>query len=279
MTLRSSALGRVRQFAKSCAAGGAGLLGFEIRRKRAQTSARRLETLFDSLLWLRDLSSEERTNDYAFVEYCAAHIGKSRSQLFQDLFVLHHLGEQRNGYFVEFGATNGVALSNTYLLEREYGWNGILAEPARCWHEALRNNRKCTIDIRCVWSKTGERLSFNETSAPEFSTISSYSLVDYHAKQRVNGAAYMVETVSLPDLLASHGAPKTIDYLSVDTEGSEFDILSNFDFNDRNVRVITVEHNHSEKQRDRIFALLTENGYRRVFEGFSHFDDWYVKIT
>lgn len=56
---------------------------------------------------------------------------KSRSQLRQDLFVLTELNFKQNGYFVEFGATNGVDLSNTYLLEKEFNWSGILAEPAR----------------------------------------------------------------------------------------------------------------------------------------------------
>src|ERR1017187_1984592 len=51
----------------------------------------------------------------------------SKSQLRQDLMVLSELDFKRGGYFVEFGATNGVTLSNTYLLEKEYGWTGILA--------------------------------------------------------------------------------------------------------------------------------------------------------
>lgn len=62
----------------------------------------------------------------------------SKAQLRQDLFVLNHLDFKRNGFFVEFGATNGVNLSNSFLLERQFGWNGILAEPARIWHEQLR---------------------------------------------------------------------------------------------------------------------------------------------
>ena len=55
---------------------------------------------------------------------------RSRSQLRQDIFVLCTLDFKRNGFFVEFGATNGVDLSNSYLLETEFNWTGILAEPA-----------------------------------------------------------------------------------------------------------------------------------------------------
>ena len=93
----------------------------------------------------------------------------SKSQLRQDLFVLNELNYKRNGFFVEFGATNGVDLSNTYLLEKNFDWKGLLSEPAKVWHEALINNRKCSIEKNCIWSKSQERLNFKEVSEAEFS--------------------------------------------------------------------------------------------------------------
>jgi hypothetical protein len=85
-----------------------------------------------------------------------------------------------------------------------------------------------------------------------------------------------VETVSLNDLLAGWDAPRRIDYLSLDTEGSELDILQHFDFAARDVRLISVEHNHTARRRP-IFDLLTARGYRRRFETLSSVDDWYVR--
>tara|TARA_B100000780_G_C20781390_1_gene310300 strand:+ start:75 stop:314 length:240 start_codon:yes stop_codon:yes gene_type:complete len=70
-------------------------------------------------------------------------------------------------------------------------------------------------------------------------------------------------------LLIKYNAPRLIDYLSIDTEDSEFEILKNFDFNNYKFRVITCEHNFN-KNREKIYKLLTANGYRRKFE------DWYV---
>jgi FkbM family methyltransferase len=199
----------------------------------------------------------------------------SKSQLRQDIFVLSELGLKREGFFVEFGATDGVYLSNTHMLEQQFGWTGILAEPARCWHRALRTNRSCTIETACVWRDSGATLEFNEVEEKELSTVNSYSSSDLHALSRKEGKRYEVKTISLLDLLDKHAAPKSIDYLSIDTEGSEYDILSSFDFSRYRFRVITCEHNFSP-QREQIFSLLTQQGFIRKFEQYSQFDDWYV---
>jgi FkbM family methyltransferase len=204
------------------------------------------------------------------------HLQSSKSQLRQDLFVLSELGFKSNGFFVEFGATNGVDLSNTHLLEKEFGWTGILAEPARCWQQALRSNRSASIESNCVWKDSVSTLKFNEVALAELSTVQEFSGSDVHARTRQNNKTYEVKTISLHDLLAKHGAPAQIDYLSVDTEGSEFEILSHFDFGKHSFRVITCEHNFTP-MREKIFDLLSRHGYIRKFEALSRFDDWYVK--
>jgi FkbM family methyltransferase len=206
------------------------------------------------------------------------YLRKSKSQLRQDLFVLSTLDFKREGFFVEFGATNGVDLSNTWLLEKEFSWTGILAEPARSWLQDLKRNRDCNIETDCVWSASNSVLSFNEIENKEFSTINSFNSADRHAKKRKHGISYDVHTISLLDLLDKYHAPKTIDYMSIDTEGSEYDILRGFDFKKYEFRVITCEHNFTPA-RHSIFSLLTENGYVRTLEKLSKFDDWYIKTT
>jgi FkbM family methyltransferase len=204
------------------------------------------------------------------------HWTKSKSQFRQDLFVLSQLDFKTNGFFVEFGATNGIDLSNTYLLESEFGWAGILAEPAKCWHRDLKRNRSAKIETKCVWKDSNSTLTFNEVVAAEFSTIDAYSGAGLHTEARRKGKRYEVSTISLNDLLSKHNAPKQIDYLSIDTEGSEFEILSNFDFSKHSFRVITCEHNFTSA-RERIFEVLSRNGYVRKYQALSEIDDWYVK--
>ena len=201
---------------------------------------------------------------------------QSFSQYSQDLFVLSILNHKKNGYFIDFGATDGIFLSNSYLLERDYGWSGILAEPAKCWHNSLFLNRKSHIDTRCVWTESNQLINFIEADVAELSTISDFTSNDIHGSTRsLNSNSYSVKTVSLNDLLYFYNAPSEIDYLSIDTEGSEFLILENFNFNKYKIKIITVEHNWTSN-RELIHKLLTGHNYKRMHLDLTDCDDWYV---
>jgi len=203
---------------------------------------------------------------------------RSKSQLRQDLFALTEHRFKRQGYFVEFGATNGFDLSNSYMLAMEFDWKGILVEPARVWIDQLRLNRpESHVETLCVWKETGSKFDFVETDASELSTLKMFSNKDTHAELRRSGKTYEVSTISLNDLLKKYEAPKQIDYFSIDTEGSEFEILNAFDFSEYSFGVITVEHNHTP-QRELIYSLLTSKGYKRVYETLSNIDDWYTRL-
>lgn len=122
-------------------------------------------------------------------------------------------------------------------------------------------------------------MTFNEVAGEkELSTIDSISSSDDHAHSREKGKTYEVRTISLRDMLLKYRAPRIIDYLSIDTEGSEFEILSSFNFDEYQFRVITCEHNHTP-QRENILSLLSSRGYARKFEQHSLIDDWYVNAN
>ena len=202
----------------------------------------------------------------------------SKSQLGQDILALSVKGVDSPGFFVEFGAADGVALSNSHILERQFSWSGILCEPSKSWHQALKRNRDCTIDTRCVYSASGQKISFSENYLGELSAITQYAEPNSHGLLKRTTSSYEVETISLQDLLVSHGAPKFIEFLSIDTEGSEFEILKNFDFQSYRFGAISVEHNFADT-REKINNLLLANGYQRVHADLSDFDDWYVQST
>jgi len=247
------------------------------------TTAQNLRTLKDNqaeFFKLRDyLDFAQNLNKSTFpsevIAQALAETSKSTAQLHQDLIALMFHEFKSNGYFVEFGATDGVRFSNTHLLEKSYAWNGILAEPGKNWHKSLKSNRTAKIETKCVWSKSGEILEFNETEIGELSTIEMFSSGDMHSDQRVSGNRYNVETLSLEDLLDRNQAPNFIEYLSIDTEGSEFQILSTFNFSKYTFGFISCEHNYTAS-REEVYELLAKQGYTRVLEDISLFDDWYI---
>jgi FkbM family methyltransferase len=238
-----------------------------------------LLTVFNSLIHLRDHLNEQPhilSSELGFLSFATKMAPYSNSQLLQDLWVLYELKEKRNGYFVEFGACDGVSLSNTLLLEKTFGWQGALAEPARAWHAALYGNRNCYITEKCVYKTDGTEVLFNEVDIGELSGMKDFVGADFHSRFRQEGIQYPVETVSLARFLSEARAPKRIDYMSIDVEGGEFDVLQSFDFTRHDIALISVEHNFSDS-RERIYNLLTGLGYRRRFRQLSLFDDWYAR--
>lgn len=200
---------------------------------------------------------------------------RATSQLGQELWVLERTGYKRGGFFVEFGATDGVLLSNTYMLETDFAWDGICAEPNPAFLPQLRANRRCRISEACISDRTGKRVEF--IFADAYGGFTQHAESDQHADKREayrrQGATAELTTISLHDFLLSEGAPRRIDYLSIDTEGSEYEILAAFPFDEWDIRLITVEHNFTE-QRQQIFDLLSRHGYARTE---ADWDDWYEK--
>jgi FkbM family methyltransferase len=202
--------------------------------------------------------------------------GKSASQLGQDLWVLEKTGYKRGGYFVEFGATDGVLLSNTWLLEREFGWQGICAEPNPKLFAQLKRNRQCTLSDQYIGRETGNVVEF--ILADAYGASREFAGEDMHKTKRdaylAAGHVARFTSISLDEFLREHQAPRDIDYISIDTEGSEYDLLSSFPFHEWNIRLLTVEHNFSD-QRQKIRTLLEGYGYRCTEQ---QWDDWYEKV-
>lgn len=222
----------------------------------------------------------KKSEELEFVGHCLINANDTVAQNYQDVFALYVTKYKRDGYFVEFGATDGKTISNTFLLEKKYGWTGILAEPNSVWHNDLSKNRTCNISKKCVYSSTGKEIEFIASDAADISGIKEFASKDEHAENRNKGKTITVPTISLVDLLDEYNAPSVIDYLSVDTEGSEYCILEAFfETNKYDVRNITVEHNYIKEDRENIFNLLIRNGYRRRFSMFSRCDDFYSKVN
>lgn len=217
-----------------------------------------------------------------FIDYLKYNKKEIKSQLYQDIFASFIINDRFDKSFLEFGATNGIDLSNTYMLENELSWSGSLAEPDRNWIEDLKKNRPNSNIIReCIWSSSGEKLNFFSSNVHVLSTLDDFKYSDKESmpgntSDRVkDGKIYQVETISLNDVIKKHYDEKVPSYISIDTEGSEYEILNSFNFKKYKPAVFTIEHNFTDLQI-KIDKLMKENNYHRVFKNLTAFDAWYI---
>jgi FkbM family methyltransferase len=183
------------------------------------------------------------------------------SQGGQDIYVTRILKEKRDGYFIEIGANNGYTMSNTYLLEKNYGWKGICVEATPYKITELTNNRPNAICISsAAFLESNLELDFTTCPLDILNVITEYAeiAIDF---LKENGEIIKVNTRSLTDILNENNAPENIDYLSIDTNGSEYKVLEGIDFTKYKFNVITVKNSLIEEKQNRIKEILTSNGY------------------
>ena len=205
-----------------------------------------------------------------------------KSQLYQDVFAYFIIGNKFDKTFLEFGATDGLELSNSYMLENSFGWKGALSEPSPQWYNSLKENRKNTeIITKCIWTESGKTLDFFMSDIGVLSTLKNFIESDKNSmpgnttQRKKGGRIISVNTISLNDVIKDYFNNISPSYISIDTEGSEYEILKSFNFNTYRPKVFTIEHNFTDLQTG-INDLMKSNNYERIFNKLTAFDAWYV---
>lgn len=140
----------------------------------------------------------------------------------------------------------------------------------------VKNRPKSKCCNKPVYHSSNIEISFDYAiNSPLISGISNY--ISLH-KERVekNKKTEKMTTISLNDLLDEYEAPKFIEYLSLDTEGSEYEILKTFNFDKYQFGLIDIEHNHDKEKRANIKDLLLSKGYKYI--GQNGCDDRFCKV-
>lgn len=166
------------------------------------------------------------------------------------------------GYFVDVGAHDGIVHSNTFALERA-GWHGVCIEPNDEAFNQLTRNRPGSLHVNWIISDGEGLIPFDGTRV---------------------GSGDLRQRATLAEVLDTIHAPDIIDYLSIDVEGHEIQVLAGMDFDRWHVQLITIEHNlysDGPVRKDAIFDVLTGHGFERVredvvAEGYGPYEDWYV---
>ena|ERR1700691_4249257 len=202
------------------------------------------------------------------------------SQRYQDQFVYETYYKDRSepGVFVEVGAYDGVTLSNTLFFEEHLNWTGLCIEPLPDAFAKLKGCRRVPC-VNCAVSDMSGTATFLDVTLPNVEKTWSGLKANYDERhmqivRKDNGIIreYKVEVRRLGDLLDTHGMSR-IDYLSIDTEGSEWKIIRGFDFQKYDVRILSLENNY---QDEKIRKHIIKAGYRFV-RTFGGYDELYAK--
>jgi FkbM family methyltransferase len=198
-------------------------------------------------------------------------IQMSCSQIGQDLQVAKfYANNSDKKYFVEVGAFDGRTLSNTYMLEKSLGWDGLCIEALPNMAALCQNNqRKQVVQVAVGGPDDPPSLTFDVKGV--LSGLREYQ--DAHFGHQPS-SSFTVSTRTLTQVLDAANAPSFLHYVSIDTEGNELRILQGFDFDRYQIGYLTIEHNYVEPRRSQMRELLLSKGYVLVRE--NQFDDDYA---
>ena len=205
------------------------------------------------------------------------HTFTSYSQAQQDLlFALLLPGKGR--VFVDIGARDGVVISNTYLLERQFGWRGLCIAPHPGLFKQLSKNRLATAVNAAVAdvSTAGEKLQFAmwQEGALGHSGLVD---VDYRNVDQLADHAHEIIEVScypLRDILSRENI-RRVDVLDIDVEGAELSVMRSIDFSACHFNIISVEGVSPEIDKilvDNNFRLLGKRGEDSIYRNDTQID-------
>ncbi|XP_018011374.1 uncharacterized protein LOC108668642 [Hyalella azteca] len=196
------------------------------------------------------------------------HLDKPSQRFFsefgQDKFLEEVFKDTKGGFFFEVGAFNGEELSNTLFLERELGWTGALMEPSPSYLVLKSKNRRAHIMRACVSPDTTYSELVLDVGKVRAAT---YSLLNAKKAQK---------TVKVPcypfySVLTALGNP-VVDFMTLDVEGVEMNVLRSIPWNDVKIRVITVEIIWAPEGPEGIRRYMEARG----FEFIAHYVNDYI---
>jgi FkbM family methyltransferase len=260
----------------------------ELRRKGG-TNTYYHEAMSLMLCKHRHFLKENNEIEKSFITFCIDSYPNSFSQRSQDLFALWansrpeaHKTDQK--YCIEFGAADGRFISNTYLLSLEHKYKALLIEPEPSYFKRLKKNRPNDYCINAVVREEGiehtDKVTLVKSGllSHRKGLVSSNEIQEYIKNTRTG--ELKVNVVDLNTAIEENFGPnaKIINYISIDTEGSELEILKTIRFDKYKFNALTIEcEGHHKEREEKIIQFLSEMGYQSIFErGITGVDIWFI---
>jgi FkbM family methyltransferase len=190
---------------------------------------------------------------------------ESFSQFGEDLFIAQYFPPHYKGICIDIGATDGVGLSNTYYFEQR-GWKAICVEANPAMIPALKKIRVNAVHC-AVGQYNNREVDFNVVTLADGNQTAisglelDQRLMQSHAYLSPQVSIVKVQERTLDNIIADFDWVTHIDFISIDTEGTELAVLKGLDISRWNVKMFCIENNYNEPEIEQYLALF---GYRKI---------------
>ena len=197
----------------------------------------------------------------------------SVAQLNQDLFAAIFNRFKTNGYFIEIGANDGFKYSNTLYLERGFSWDGLLIEANPKYEDSLAKRDAKSV-IAAVTESDGV---FEFLDADLYGGVAE-SIHSDTMQKNGSSSTIQVQGFELHKILKENSVPMEIDFISIDVEGAEQQVLKQLlELNGYNINCGCIEHNDREGEKDVLKKMLEEACYRVLWSDSTVHDLFFCK--
>jgi FkbM family methyltransferase len=164
------------------------------------------------------------------------------------------------GFYAEIGAFDGRKKNSTIILEQA-GWDGICVEPTPSSYAQLIKNRKCRCENVAIWKDSTVKEFAVYDNDPAWNGIVE-TLDQYHIDRFDQAKTITVPTKSWSDLFL----PAHIDYLQIDVEGAELEIMNCIDWSKQKISYICMEDNGSKEGNLTYYNYMLDLGYQCIVQ-------------
>ena len=207
------------------------------------------------------------------------------SQNREDLILKSFFPDLKNGFYVDVGAHDPEIFSVTKLFY-DIGWKGINIEPQKQYYAKLMKERKRDINLNiALGSKKSEAILREYLDADGLSTMST-SIMKNYQKDKVFSRVtkkytdYTIPVTTLESVLASHATGQEINFLKIDVEGLEKEVILGNNWHKYRPQVLCIESNHESEDWHKLLSSASYNKF--FFDGLNEYfiaKEHYAKLS